>query len=38
MREVKIESLGDNIFMFKFALEADKRRVLAGHHWHFDGC
>ncbi|KAK9187829.1 hypothetical protein WN944_019228 [Citrus x changshan-huyou] len=36
VREVKIENLGDNIFMFKFALEADKRRVLVGGPWHFD--
>ena len=36
VREVKIENLGDNIFMFKFVLEADKRRVLAGGPWHFD--
>lgn len=36
VREVKIENLGDNIFMFKFALEVDKRRVLVGGPWHFD--
>ena len=36
VREMKIENLGDNIFMFKFALEADKRRVLARGPWHFD--
>ncbi|XP_024038344.1 uncharacterized protein LOC112097374 [Citrus clementina] len=35
-KEVKIESLGNNIFMFKFAEEADKRRVLSGGAWHFD--
>ena len=33
---VRIESLGENIFLFKFALEADKRRVLIGGPWHFN--
>ncbi|KAL9437045.1 hypothetical protein AB3S75_022980 [Citrus x aurantiifolia] len=36
LKEVKIESLGSNIFMFKFAAEADKRRVIMGGPWHFD--
>ena len=31
-----IESLGANIFMFKFADKADKRRVMARGPWHFD--
>lgn len=35
-REVKIESLGDNVFMFKFGFEMDKRSVLVGGPWHFD--
>ncbi|XP_024041282.1 uncharacterized protein LOC112098886 [Citrus clementina] len=35
-REVKIESLGDNVFMFKFGSEADKRSIIAGGPWHFD--
>ncbi|KAL9458132.1 hypothetical protein AB3S75_007063 [Citrus x aurantiifolia] len=35
-REVKIESLGDNIFMFRFENKTDKRRVLAGGPWHFN--
>ena len=35
-REVKIESLGDNVFMFKFGSEADKRSIMAGGPWHFD--
>lgn len=35
-KEVKIESLGNNIFIFKFGLEVDKRKVLAGGPWHFD--
>ncbi|KAL9411658.1 hypothetical protein AB3S75_045289 [Citrus x aurantiifolia] len=35
-KEVKIESVGNNIFMFKFAKEADKKRVLKGGPWHFD--
>lgn len=34
--EFKIESLRSNIFMFKFSLEADKKRVLNGGPWHFD--
>lgn len=36
IKKVKIESLGANIFMFKFADEANKRRVMAGGPWHFD--
>lgn len=35
-REVKIESLGDNMFIFKFGSEADKRSILVGGPWHFD--
>ena len=35
-KEVRIESLGSNIFMFKFFLEADKKRVMGGGPWHFD--
>ncbi|KAL9427045.1 hypothetical protein AB3S75_033767 [Citrus x aurantiifolia] len=35
-REVKIEGLGDNVFMFKFGTEADKRSILMGGPWHFD--
>lgn len=34
--DFKVESLGNNIFMFKIHVEADKRRVLAGGPWHFD--
>ena len=33
---VKIESLRNKIFMFKFSLEEDKRRVLTGGPWHYD--
>lgn len=29
-KEIRIESLESNIFMFKFALEADKKRVMGG--------
>lgn len=36
IKEVKIESLGDNIFLFKFASEEEKKRVLMGGLWHFD--
>ncbi|KAL9440453.1 hypothetical protein AB3S75_019170 [Citrus x aurantiifolia] len=35
-KEVRIESLGNNVFLFKFALEANKKRILAGGPWHFD--
>ena len=35
-KEVRIESLGNNVFLFKFVLEADKKRILAGGPWHFD--
>lgn len=34
--EVKIESLGSKMFMFKLTPEADKGRVLAGRPWHFE--
>lgn len=33
---IKIESLGNNIFMFKFTKEAVKRTVSTGGPWHFD--
>lgn len=36
MKEVKIESIGDNIFLFKFATEEETKRVLMGGPWHFD--
>ncbi|KAH9698768.1 DUF4283 domain-containing protein [Citrus sinensis] len=36
VKEVKIESVGDNIFLFKFASEEEKKRVLMGGLWHFD--
>ncbi|KAL9417008.1 hypothetical protein AB3S75_040075 [Citrus x aurantiifolia] len=35
-REVKIEKLGDNVFMFKFGSEVDKRSIMVGGPWHFD--
>lgn len=35
-REVKIESLGDNVFMFKFGTESDKRSIMMGGPCHFD--
>ncbi|KAL9416875.1 hypothetical protein AB3S75_039958 [Citrus x aurantiifolia] len=34
-REVKIESLGEKFFMFRFGTE-DKKRVFSGGPWHFD--
>lgn len=36
VRDFKIESLGSNVFMFKFTSEVDKKRVLNGGPWHFD--
>lgn len=36
VNEVKVESMGDNIFLFKFASEEEKTRVLWGGPWHFD--
>lgn len=36
VKAVKIESVGNNIFMFKFVDEADKKRLLKGGPWHFD--
>lgn len=35
-REVKIESMGDNVFLFKFANAVDRKRILKGGPWHFD--
>lgn len=36
VKEVKIESLGENIFLFKFSYEEDKKRILIRGSWHFD--
>lgn len=36
MKEVKIEELGENIFIFQFGSKAEKRKVFAGGPWHFD--
>ena len=33
---VKVESMGENIFIFKFALEGEKKRILRGGPWHFN--
>lgn len=30
VKEVKVESMGDNIFLFKFASEEEKKRVFMG--------
>ncbi|KAL9420044.1 hypothetical protein AB3S75_037757 [Citrus x aurantiifolia] len=35
IREVQIEEMGDNVFIFIFGTEADKRNILAGGPWHF---
>lgn len=36
VREIKVESPGDNIFVFKFPSEIEKKIVLYGGPWHFD--
>ena len=36
VREIKVESLGDNIFVFKFPYETEKKRVSYGGPWYFD--
>lgn len=36
VNEVKIESMGENIFLFKFGSEGEKKRVLMGGLLHFD--
>lgn len=33
---VKVENLRQKIFVFKFSIEEDKRKVLTGGPWHFD--
>ena len=30
IKEVKVEILGNNMFLFKFGLEIDNRKVMAG--------
>ena len=35
-KEVKIENIGDKIFISKFRDEVDKRRIIAGGPWHFN--
>lgn len=34
-KELKVESLGDNIFILTFASESEKKRILYGGPWHF---
>lgn len=29
-KEIKVKSLGDNVFIFKFASESEKKRILYG--------
>lgn len=36
VREVKIESMGDSTFLFKFASEEENKRVFIGGPWYFD--
>lgn len=35
-KELKVQSLGDNIFILTFASESEKKRILYGGPWHFD--
>lgn len=35
VKEVRIDGLGNNIFMFKFTLEPNKRRIMSEGPWHF---
>ncbi|KAL9412274.1 hypothetical protein AB3S75_045822 [Citrus x aurantiifolia] len=35
-KEIKVESLGDNTFIFKLPSESEKKRILYGGPWHFD--
>ncbi|KAK9229667.1 hypothetical protein WN944_022631 [Citrus x changshan-huyou] len=36
VKEVKVESMGENIFIFKFASEGEKKRIIHGGPWHFN--
>ena len=36
IKELKVESLGENVFIFKFASESKKKRILHGGAWHFN--
>ena len=36
IKEVKVESLGEKIFIFRFASEGEKKRILHGGTWHFN--
>lgn len=36
VKEVKVESMGENILLFRFATEEERKRVLMGGPWHFD--
>lgn len=35
-KEIKVEGLGDNTFIFKLLLKSEKKRILYGGPWHFD--
>ncbi|KAH9754526.1 hypothetical protein KPL71_015466 [Citrus sinensis] len=37
IKEFKVESAGNNVFIFKFNSEEEKRRVFIGGPWHFAG-
>ena len=37
IREVKVDAMGENIFMFKFTAKIDKKRAIASGPWLFNG-
>lgn len=37
IKEFKVESAGNNVFIFKFNSEEEKKRVFIGRPWHFAG-
>lgn len=36
IKELKVESLGENVFIFKFAAKSEKKRILHEGPWHFN--
>ena len=36
VKEIKVESMGDNVFLFRFGSEEEKKGILMGGPWHFD--
>ena len=37
IKEFKVESAGNNVFIFKFNSEEEKKRLFIGRPWHFAG-